>query len=328
MADRHIPDIADIREAANRIAVHAVRTPLLSGTILDELTGARVFVKCEPLQRTGSFKFRGAYNALALLGREGRANGVVAVSSGNHAQGVAEAARLFGTAATIVMPADAPAIKRQRTERSGARIVPYDRATEDREAIAAGIVAGTGAAHIHPFDDPAVIAGQGTAGLEIADELDRLGAVPDRLFIPCGGGGLSAGVGLALRDRFPDIGLTLVEPEGFDDYRRSLRVGERLSNSRFSGSLLDALLAPSPGAIGFAINRTLGAHSVTVSDAEALRAVAIAFRELKLSVEPGGAAGLAALLGEDLAGRTVVVVLSGGNIDEAVLARALDSAPQ
>jgi threonine dehydratase len=322
--DGTLPGIADVRRAAGRIAGHAVRTPLLSSPFLDELAGGRVLLKCENLQRTGSFKFRGAYNAIAALDRQTRSRGVVAVSSGNHAQGVAEAARLFGVRATIVMPADAPAIKRARTERSGGRIVAYSRGGDDREAIAAGVIAAEGGTLIHPFNDAEVIAGQGTIGLEVAEDCAALGIAPDALVIPCGGGGLSSGVGLALRDKFPDLAVTLVEPAGFDDYARSLATGTIVPNATTSGSVCDALLAPSPGRIGFAINRANGVSAVSVADDEALATVAFAFRELKLVVEPGGAVGLAALLaGKVQFDGTAVVVLSGGNIDEATLARAL-----
>ena len=321
--------IADLHRAAERIAGRAVRTPLLAAPALDELTGGRVLLKCETLQRTGSFKFRGAYNALAALDRIERERGVVAVSSGNHAQGVAEAARLFGVKATIVMPADAPAIKRQRTERSGARVVTYDRASEDRDAVAARILAEAGGTLVHPYNDPLVIAGQGTIGLEIAADARAIGLVPDAVLIPCGGGGLSAGVGLAVRDAFPEAEILLVEPEGFDDYGRSLREGAIAANPTTAGSVCDALLAPSPGPIGLVINRLNGASGQVVRDDEALAAVAFAFRELKLVVEPGGAVGLALLLARraEFHGRAVVIVLSGGNLDEAMLGRALAATP-
>jgi len=323
--DPTLPTIADVRRAAERIAGHAVRTPLISNPFLDEQVGGRVLVKCETLQRTGAFKFRGAYNALAALPRETRSRGVVAVSSGNHAQGVAEAARLFGVRATIVMPADAPQIKRLRTERSGGRIVTYDRASEDRDAVAARTIAEHGGTLIHPFNDPNVIAGQGTVGLEIAADCAAAGVTPDAVLVPASGGGLSAGIGLAMREHWPDTGIVLVEPEGFDDFRRSLAAGEILANERSAGSVCDALLIGQPGALGFAINRANGATGVAVSDGEALAAVAFAFRELKLVVEPGGAVALAALLAGrvEARGRTLVVVLSGGNIDGAMLAEAL-----
>jgi threonine dehydratase len=323
------PTVADVHAAAHRIAGHAVRTPLLSSPLLDERAGMRVLLKCETLQRTGSFKFRGAYNALAALSPAERRGGVVAVSSGNHAQGVAEAARLFGIAATIVMPADAPAIKRERTERSGGRIVPYDRATENRDAVAAAYIARHGGVLVHAYDDARVIAGQGTIGLEIAEDCARLGVVPDIVAAPCGGGGMTAGISLALAEAWPDLRLTLVEPEGFDDYRRSLAEERIVANARAAGSVCDALLAPSPGAIGFAIHRARRPHALAVSDADALAAVAFAFRELKLVVEPGGAVALAALLRGHLKAEqgVAVIVLSGGNVDEAVLARALAGSP-
>ncbi len=319
------PLLDDVHEAARRIAGHAVRTPLLISPVLDEAVAGRVLLKCENLQRTGSFKFRGACNALSVLGAAERAHGVVAVSSGNHAQGVAEAARLFGVRATIVMPFDAPAIKRARTERSGAAVVGYDRATGDREALAAEIIRETGAVLIHPFNDPMVIAGQGTVGLEIVEDARAAGIAPDAVAVPASGGGLSAGVGLAVRSGFPDCAVVLAEPEGFDDYRRSLGEGRIVSNPSPAGSVCDALLAAAPGPIGFAINRRNRASAVAVSDRQALAAVAYAFREMKLVVEPGGAVALAALLAGriDCEGRTIVVVLSGGNIDEAVLGRAL-----
>jgi threonine dehydratase len=319
------PTIADIRRAGERIAGEAVRTPLLASSFLDERVGGRVLLKCENLQRTGSFKFRGAYNALACLDPAVRAKGIVAVSSGNHAQGVAEAARVFGVPATIVMPADAPEAKRKRTERSGATILAYDRASEDREAVAARVIAEQGGTLVHPYDDPNVIAGQGTVGFEIAADAGAMGLAPDMVVVPCGGGGLSAGIGVAIRASYPACEIVLVEPEGFDDYGRSLREGRIVANATQAGSVCDALMAVSPGAIGFGLNRANRARAVMVSDAEALAAVAFAFAELKLVVEPGGAVALAAILSGrlDCRGRTVAVVLSGGNIDAAMLERAL-----
>ncbi|SDB41253.1 threonine ammonia-lyase [Bauldia litoralis] len=325
MSEPALPSIHDIHRARDRIAGHAVQTPLLVNPILDARLGGRILLKCETLQRTGSFKFRGACNAVSALGEAGRARGVVAASSGNHAQGVAEAARLFGVAATIVMPSDAPAIKLERTRRSGATVVTYDRVSGDRDAVAREIVERTGGALIHPFNNADVIAGQGTVGLEIVDEARARGLAPDAVVVPCSGGGLSAGVGLAVRDGFPDCGLVLVEPRDFDDYGRSLRDGRIVANASTSGSICDALMAPAPGSISFALNRDNVAAAVTVDDDDVLSAIAFAFRELKLVVEPGGAVALAALLSGkvDCRDRTVVAVLSGGNIDEAILARAL-----
>ncbi len=325
MVELSLPGLADLQRAARRIAGVAVKTPLVESRFLNETLGYRVLLKCETLQRTGSFKFRGAYNALTALDAADRRRGVVAVSSGNHGQGVAEAARLLEVPATIVMPDDAPASKRARTLRSGATIIDYDRATEDRNAVAAGIIESTGVTLIHPFDNPDVIAGQGTVGLEITEQAGRRDADVSIVVVPCGGGGLSAGVGLAIRPLFPDCAIRLVEPEGFDDYRRSLAAGQCLSNPTTFGSVCDALMAEAPGPRGFVINRAHHAEAVTVSDQAVLDAVAFAARELKLVVEPGGAAGLAALLEGKIncRGGTVVVVLSGANIDDSLLANVL-----
>ncbi len=320
-----IPEIADIEAAARRIKCQAVRTPLLFSPFLSERLSARVYLKPECLQRTGSFKFRGAYNALAALDEATRQKGVAAVSSGNHAQGVAEAARLFGVKATIVMPADAPTIKRARTKRSGATIVDYDRATEDRDEVVARVAAELGATFVHPYNDPFVVAGQGTVGLEIADDCAALGFSPDIVLVPCSGGGLTAGVALAVTTRFPDTAVYAAEPAGFDDYRRSLAAGKPQRNPKLAGSICDALLAPEPGPIGFSINKERLAGAVTASDAAVLHALGLVFDETRLVVEPSGALGLAALLrgSVDAAGRTVVVVLSGGNVDDARLAEGI-----
>ena len=264
--------IDDIEAAAGRIAGHALATPLLSSLTLDAATGGRVFLKAETLQRTGSFKFRGAYNALAAMDAEKRSRGVVAVSSGNHAQGVAAAARLFGVPATIVMPEDAPAAKLEGTRRLGAAVVTYRRAEDDREAVATEIMERTGAGLVHPYDNPFVIAGQGTIGLEIAAALRTRGEAADAVLVPCGGGGLSSGVTMALSARMPAAAVHLVEPKGFDDYGRSLAAGTILRNERLSGSVCDALMAPAPGRLGFAINSRLAAGALTVSDEEALAA--------------------------------------------------------
>jgi threonine dehydratase len=323
--DLPLPTIEDVRRAAERIAGKAVRTPLLSSPILNETAGRRVLLKCENLQRTGSFKFRGAYNAIARLSPEARPAGVVAVSTGNHAQGVAEAARLFGVAATIVMPADAPETKRARTIRAGAGVIPYDRGRDDREAIAARLIAERGGTLIHPYENIDVIAGQGTIGLEIAADCAAQNIVPDGVVAPCGGGGLSSGIALAMQDGLSQQSMTIVEPVGFDDLGQSLGAGRIVTGDHRTPSVCDALTAPFPGRRAFAIHQANGTAAVTVTDEEALAAVAFAFRELKLAVEPGGAAGLAALLSRsgEIDGDTIVVVLSGGNIDEAMLARAL-----
>jgi threonine dehydratase len=320
-----VPTIDNVRTAEMRLAGHAVRTPLLYSPFLSERLQARIYLKPECLQRTGSFKFRGAWNALSALDPTTRQRGVIAVSSGNHAQGVAEAARLFGVGATIVMPADAPLLKRQRTERSGARVITYDRASADRDLVVADVVAQHGGAFVHPFNDTDVIAGQGTVGLEIAADCAALGVEPNVVSVPCSGGGLAAGVALAVRETFPNAEILVAEPAGFDDYARSLAAGAPQSNERLAGSICDSLLAPAPGAIGWEINRSRLAGGVTATDAEALHAAGLCFDELRLAVEPSGAVGLAALLQgrPDITGKVAVLVLSGGNIGDATLAEAV-----
>ncbi|HEY8440962.1 MAG TPA: threonine/serine dehydratase [Xanthobacteraceae bacterium] len=318
-----LPTAADVEAAAARLAGVALHTPLLTSPALDELTRGRVFLKAEILQRTGSFKFRGAYNKLSSIPASARAQGVVAYSSGNHAQGVAAAAHLLGMPAVIVMPGDAPRPKRERTAGWGAEIVYYDRAREDRAAIAQEIAKKRGAALVPPYDDPLVIAGQGTAGREIVEDLGAQQLTPDIVVVTASGGGLTAGIALAVKSRFPKARLLTAEPEGFDDHARSFRSGAREKNSAVSGTICDALMAQTPGELTFAINRELVGEGTAVSDAEVTTAVAFAFRELKLVVEPGGAAALAALLSGkvDVSGKTAVIVLSGGNVDPDLFAR-------
>lgn len=328
-ADRSLalPGIADVEAAARRLEGLAVRTPLLESPLLNDRLGGRLLVKAEPLQRTGSFKFRGATNAIAHIPAEQRAAGVVAYSSGNHAQGVAAAARAAGIPATIVMPADAPAIKKRNTEAWGARVVTYDRLSENREAIGQAIAEETGATLIPPYDHAHVIAGQGTVGLEIAEQCVEIGAVPDDVLVCCSGGGLSAGIALALADRMPSARVHPVEPAGYDDTGQSLSKGTRTRISPpVGGSICDALLLLEPGVLTFEINRRLLDHALVVSDDEALDAMAVAFSDLKLVVEPGGAVALAAALNArvPIAGRTVVAVATGGNVDPRIFARALD----
>jgi len=321
------PAYAEVERAAQRLQGHAVLTPLLAVPAL-ERAGGRVFVKPEVLQRTGSFKFRGAYNRLAALEPAERARGVVAFSSGNHAQGVAAAAQLFGVPAVIVMPSDAPAIKIANTRSYGAEVRLYDRQREDREAIAAELSRSRGLTMVPPFDDPHVIAGQGTIGLEIAQQAATAGVTLDAVLVCCGGGGLVSGTALALAERAPGTAVYGVEPEEFDDTRRSLAAGRRLSVAPGAQSFCDALLSPMPGRITFALNRRLLAGVLAVSDAEVATAMAFAFRTLKLVVEPGGAVALAALLAGklDSAGRSVAVVLSGGNVEQATFCAALAQA--
>ena len=318
-----LPTAADVDEAARRLAGVALRTPLLTSAALDAMTGGRVFLKAETLQLTGSFKFRGAYNRLAAIPAEQRSGGVVAYSSGNHAQGVAAAARLLGMACVIVMPHDAPRAKRERTAALGAEIVLYDRMRDDREAISAGIAARRGAVLVPPYDDALIIAGQGTAGLEIVEDLNALGLAPDVVVVTASGGGLAAGIALAVRARVPAAALYTAEPQGFDDHARSFRSGRREQNASLSGTICDALMARTPGKLTFAINQSLVGAGVVASDGEVAAAVAFAFSELKLVVEPGGAVALAALMtGKiDIAGKVAVAVLSGGNVDPELFSR-------
>jgi threonine dehydratase len=314
---------ADIDAAARVVAPFAVRTPLLSFPVLNERAGTKVFLKPEMLQRTGSFKFRGAFNKLSSIPQDKRSGGVVAFSSGNHAQGVAAAAKILNMQATIVMPADSPLTKRERTKAYGAEVVLYDRDREDREAIANDIADKLGATLVRPYDDPFVIAGQGTAGREIAEDMAALGLVPDIVVAPASGGGLIAGVATAVKARFPQAEVIVAEPEGYDDHALSLRVGHREAHPAAAPTICDALMAAMPGEMTFSINSKLLAKGVSVTDAEVGAAVAFAYRELKLVVEPGGAVGLAALLAGriDARDKNVVIVLSGGNVDAELFAK-------
>ncbi|MCA0319247.1 MAG: threonine/serine dehydratase [Proteobacteria bacterium] len=318
-----LPTAADVADAARLIAPVARRTPLLTLPELDAITGARVFLKAEPLQRTGSFKFRGAYNRLARLSETERKAGVVAMSSGNHAQGVATAAQLLGIPALIVMPKDSPVLKRERTAAAGAEIVLFDREKEDRVAIANRIAAERGATLVPPFDDFYIMAGQGTVGREIVEDLAAQGLKPDSVVVPVSGGGLLAGVALAVHEVAPAARIYAAEPEGFDDHARSLAAGKRVSNEKLGGSMCDGLLSPEPGELTFAVNQPHVAGGLVVSEDEVKRAVGFAFRELKLVVEPSGAVPLAALLAGrlDAKGQVVVAVLSGGNVDPALFAK-------
>ena len=323
--DKINPSIADIDAAAKQLAGVAVRTPLINAPALDDRLSARVFLKAETLQRTGSFKFRGAYNKISSIPVERWAAGVVAYSSGNHAQGVAAAAKLLGLGATIVMPSDAPHLKRERTAALGAEIVLYDREKEDRAAIAKKIVSERGATLVPPYDDPLIIAGQGTIGREIVEDLDRLGVKPETVVVGASGGGLAAGISLYVKARVPSAKFYTVEPEGFDDTLRSFKSGQREHNERMRGTICDALMTNTPGELTFPINRELIGEGLIASDIEVAAAVRYAFNELKLVVEPGGAIGLAALLaGElDVKGKVVVGVLSGGNVDAELFSKLI-----
>jgi threonine dehydratase len=320
-----LPTFSDIGTAAERIKGFAVRTPVIESPKLNALTGGRVLIKAECLQRTGSFKFRGAWNRISQLDPKSNPGGVVAYSSGNHAQGVAAAAQIRGLPALIVMPADTPQIKQDNTRSYGAEVVTYDRATESREEIASRYMKERGAVMVPPFEHPDIIAGQGTAGLELAEEAAMRGVRLDDVLVCCSGGGLTAGVALAMEAKSPGTKVHSVEPAGFDDYARSLRSGRIEKNPKASGSICDALMSPSPGEMTFAINSRLLGGGLAVTDAEAAEAVRFAFEVLKLVVEPGGAVALAAVLSRKIAieGRTVGVIASGGNCDSALYARIL-----
>jgi threonine dehydratase len=319
------PVFADILSAAQRLEGKAVLTPLLESPLLNERIGGRLLIKAEPLQRTGSFKFRGAYNRISRLNAEQIERGVVAFSSGNHAQGVAAAAQAMGTPATIVMPTNAPAIKLDNTRAWGAEVVLYDRYREDRDMLARDIAEQRGATLVPPYDHPLIIAGQGTVGLEIARQAKAAGAELDALLSPCGGGGLISGCALALAELAPGAEVFAVEPEGFDDTARSLAAGSRQHAIEGAASFCDALLAKTPGELTFSINQTLLAGGLAVSDDEVAQAMAAALIYLKLVAEPGGATALAAALSGkyDCRGKTVAVIVSGGNVDPATFAEAL-----
>ncbi|MFQ6021884.1 MAG: threonine/serine dehydratase [Acidiferrobacterales bacterium] len=322
------PAFSDVVDAAARIRGEAVVTPLLESPALSALTGGRVLIKAEMLQRTGAFKFRGAFNRLSRLDPVAQSQGVVAYSSGNHAQGIAAAAQILGIPALIVMPDDAPAIKLANTRSYGAEVRLYDRYREDREQLAKHIAAERGATLDRTYEDPYIIAGQGTVGLEIADQAAARDAKLDAVLVPCGGGGLIAGCAIALAARSPDTAVYAVEPEGFDDTARSLAAGRRLHIRDDVRSMCDALLVPIPGELTFAINSRHLAGGLVVSDAEAARAMALAFHHLKLVVEPGGVVALAAALSGkyDCQGKTVAVVCSGGNVDADTFRQVLQTA--
>jgi len=324
-----LPTFSDVTAAAARLYGVAVVTPLLRSPELDRHCGTTVLLKAEPLQRTGSFKFRGAYNRLSQLNDRERRAGVVAWSSGNHAQGVAAAAAMLGIPATIVMPADAPVIKMQRTRGYGADIVTYDRATADREAIAREIAAAQGAVIVPSYDDPHIIAGQGTVGLEIMAQAQALGLGVDAIIVPASGGGLMAGVGLAARAANPGVGLFTAEPAGYDDHRRSVSAGTRQHNASMANAFCDALLTSTPGKMTWALNGATLNGGYAVSDDQVRAAMTWAFENLKIVVEPGGAAALAALLAGHHSSpvgaphQTVALVLSGGNVDSAIFTDAI-----
>ncbi|WP_374443726.1 threonine/serine dehydratase [Stella sp.] len=319
------PDIGAIDQAAERIRGEAVLTPLLEVPAANAILGGRLLMKAEMLQRTGSFKFRGAYNSVAALPPEVRARGVVTYSSGNHAQGLAAAAQAAGIPALIVMPADAPAIKVENTRGYGAEVVFYDRYTESREELGERLAAERGATIIRPYDEPNVIAGQGTCGLEIAMQAAAKGVRLDAVLVPAGGGGLVAGVSTAIAARSPGTPVYCCEPAGFDDTTRSLAAAAWVENDPAARSFCDALLAPTPGRITFTINARRLAGGLVVTDDEVAEAMRFAFRHFKVVVEPGGAVALAAVLAGRIAiaGRTIAVICSGGNVDPALYREVL-----
>lgn len=319
-------NIDRIEAAARRFAGVGRRTPLLSHPDLDRIAGRRLLVKAECLQHTGSFKFRGGWAAVSALPAAARAQGVIAYSSGNHAQGVALAAARHGVPAVIVMPSDAPAVKIANTRALGAEVVPYERSTGDREAIGKAIVEARGLTLIRPYDEPEVIAGQGTCGLEIAEDAAAEGVTEATVLTCCGGGGLTSGIALALAERAPGMTVRPVEPEGFDDVKRSLAAGRIERNDRLTGSICDAIVTPAPGDLTFPIMARLCGPGIAVPDDEALRAMALAFARLRIVLEPGGAVALAAALfhGAAIDTAAVIAVASGGNVDPAVFRMALD----
>ncbi|AXT26918.1 threonine/serine dehydratase [Ruegeria sp. AD91A] len=315
-----------IEAAADRLKGHVRETPILSSPFLDNLASRRIWVKPECLQHTGSFKFRGAWSAISALDEGVRKRGVIAYSSGNHAQGVAMAASKHRIASVIVMPSDAPQLKIDNTRALGGEVVLYDRANESREEIGEAIAAERGLTLIRPYDEPQVIAGQGTTGLEIAKQAAELGVSHADVLICCGGGGLTSGIALALEKHAPNLRARPCEPEGFDDVKRSLASGQIQNNTAASGNICDAILTPQPGAITFPILHRLCGPGMSVTEEEALQAMAHAFLRLKIVLEPGGAVALASALfrGNEIEGDDVIVVTSGGNVGPEIFAKALE----
>jgi threonine dehydratase len=327
---QHIaPNFADVEKAAGRIAGFALPTPVIESPQLNARTGGRILIKAECLQRTGSFKFRGAWNCISQIDPAVVKGGVVAYSSGNHAQGVAAAAEIRGLPAAIVMPSDTPEIKKANTRSYGAEVIIYDRGRESREEIAGRLAAERGAVLVPPFEHPHIIAGQGTVGLELAREAQAHGIELDDVVVNCSGGGLTAGIALAFEAMSPKARVHTAEPQEFDDMARSLRSGKRETNARMGGSICDALLSPAPGELTFEINRNRLAEGLVASEDEVRAAVRYAFEVLKLVVEPGGAVALATVLAGRLPtrGRNIGVIASGGNVDPGLFARILEDRP-
>ncbi len=322
-----LPSARDVMAARKRIRDHIETTPVLTSSVIDNIAGAKVLIKAECLQQTGSFKLRGATNRLLQIPKKKRDAGVVAFSSGNHAQGVARAARRLGMPALIVMPSDAPAVKTEGVEADGAEVRHYDRDTENREEIAAQIAQERGSVLVPSFDDPMIIAGQGTLGLEFAEQVKDRGEALDHLICCTGGGGLISGIALALSKVSPETQIWTAEPEGHEDWKRSLESGSIVRNDPGTRSQCDAILTPQPGDLTWAIGSTLLSGGCAISDQHVFEAMRIAFRQLRIVVEPGGAAALAAAmfrLPDAAKGKTVGVVLTGGNVDPRFFADVLN----
>jgi len=309
--------IGDVEAAAARLKGQIVSTRLLESEALNARYKARILFKPECLQRTGSFKFRGAYNRISQFTQDEHKRGIIAYSSGNHAQGVASSARLFGIHATIIMPLDAPQTKVANTRSYGAEVVFYDRYNQTRDAVAAPYIEERGMILVPPYDDPSIMAGQGTIGLELVADAEERGLTVDELFVPSGGGGLISGISVAVKAGSPQTRIWGVEPENFDDLRRSLIAGEPVANEPGHRSICDAILTPQPGNLTFPVNKRNLAGAIAVTDDAVKAAMRDAANHLKLVVEPGGCVGLAALASGkvDIEGKTVAVVLSGGNVD-------------
>ncbi|WP_085906855.1 threonine ammonia-lyase [Kiloniella majae] len=322
-----LPTYDDICEARENLNEKAIYTPLIENAELNRITGGRIFLKAEVLQHTGSFKFRGAYNFISTLSTKQKEQGLLTFSSGNHAQGVAYASKLLNAKATIIMPSDAPEIKIENTRSYEAKVVLYDRFKKDREAIGADIVNSTDALLIPPYDHPLIIAGQGTCGAEIIEQLSCKGVIPDAMVSCFGGGGLTAGIALSVKEKSPNTKIYSAEPLGFDDMSRSLEAGKRVSNDPNARSICDAVLTPTPGNIPFALCNELLEQGLVVTDKEVKAAVKFAFKTLKLVVEPGGAVALAAVLHNKLSTKkkAIALTLSGGNVDPSIFKMCLES---
>lgn len=322
------PTLDDFKDAAQALERDAVETPLLENLEVNDALSGRLLIKAETAQRTGSFKFRGAYNRIRQLDEAARARGIVAYSSGNHAQAVACAARIMSTSALIVMPSDAPQNKVTRTRELGAEIVTYDRLIETREEVAERISGEKNLVMVPPNEDRRVLAGAGTMALELICQVDARDTVIDTVLIPCGGGGLTAATALVFQTLSPSTQIFGVEPELFDDTRRSLAAGKRVSNPKGQRTICDAIMTDMPGKLTYSINRELLSGILTVSDDDVRSAMKVAFDQFKAVIEPGAAVGLAAVLSEkiDITGKSIAVVATGGNVDVKTFCAALDAA--